>query len=1796
MIQNKDKKNPELKKLSNGKIDYKNKYSGVFSKKYFYLSIFLSVFTIYGTASAIFYSPGATLNPGCLPIDPDCDVLLTNSLLATTTVFGGQATGTYNNISIINLSTSSFSSGNISQWINDIGYMFASDASSSFLTFDYASSTFASTSFITGNYVPYSYASSTFPSFDYSSSTFYFASNPSGYITTSNLSSYITTATATSTFPSFDYSSSTFPSFTYASSTFPSFTYATSTYVNFGYASSTFVDHSYASSSFALAASGTQWTTSGADIYYTTGKVGIGTSTPNAVLNVSGTGGTTSPVVSIVSTGANPTFATNADDLLTVRGTGSVSNKWTGRITAGGDNFEFLMGQYNFSGTPYAWLGAHNATLSAWADLYINPDGTTEKTYIGSRGGFANGPALTVQNVNGSVGIGTTTPVAKLEVYGTAGNNAVADFASSTNASVLYVGANNRVGIGTRFPASTLEVNADNPSLKIRDTTNSVYDLSLNVFENAANSINFVGVGKTFLQFDFTNSVATFGEAFESGRIVLMGNTGLGTSSPSARLDIYGTSSAPTTDLFAVSSSSFDRLFTITSAGNVGIGTTSPSQLLTVGNNNQTTISSAGTINTNSITGLAGLTFTSNRVNIQGSTLTGNLIGLNLYNNGGIAWSSDSNHFGTKDIGLTRVSAGILGVGNGQAIGSATGTLVAGMIGIGTSTPVSKLDIYGVSTQPTTDIFSVSSSSFSRLFTVMANGNVGIGTSTPSDTLFVLGSSTYSGITVGGNIVPHISFKSSADSGNTWQLGTYNNLASTFSISRGQTNGAGNDKFSITSGGNVGIGSTTPASLLSVMASSTAQTSPFISFNSTTSPIFTVLTNGNVGIGTASPTSKLMVDGDVKPLTDNTRLLGGGNNRWFNLYVTNILSGNNVYPLNIGRGGSDMTIDTSGNFGIGTSTPSAKFNIVGTSSAPTTDIFAVSSSSFDRLFTITSAGNLGIGTSTPATALSVIGTSTTQGLAVTNLANAFLAVDGSGNVVATTTPAIGSFVTFNYSSSTFPSFTYASSTYVNFNYASSTFIDYIYASSTFPSFSYASSTFALIASGTQWTTSGADIYYTTGNVGVGQSTPATTLDVYGTFNININTAGGDAASGGNDIYTSGDYTVHVFTSGGTFTPVQGLDIEYLIVGGGGGGGGNVGGGGGGGAVATGTMTLSAQDYSVTVGDGGAGGPGSNQLGTNGATSTFNSVNAGGGGGGGWYASNGRSSATGGGGGGNNRSGGTGNNGGNGGDGVETTGVDINAGGGGGAGGAGTNGASGQGGNGGVGKSSDITGSSVAYGGGGGAGVYVAPNTVAGTGTDGGGNGGDDQDESGINGTANTGGGGGGNAGGGNGAGGDGGSGIVIIRYLTPAIVQASMFRTTSDGNVGIGTTTPTSRLDIYGLGGTADIFGVSSSSYERLFTITSNGNVGIGTSTPTANFSASGTIQFISLGSAGANLQTDSAGNVTIASDERLKNIKGFYERGLADIMKIDPIQYHWKKETGFDTVNTYTGFSAQNILTAIPEAVATSSNGFLSLADRPIVAALVNAVKQIGSFITKIEDGIAYLKNIVVENLAIGSQGNPSGITMYDEVTGNPYCVVITNGILRNQDGACSKINSSAAVLDAENNSAGQSRSDQVSNGNNNNQSQSSNVDISPVATTSESTTTPEQSTSSVQVDLSQQSTTTESALPYTENVSEVSTPVEQVIVSGAPGNEPNSNANDRANDKEVKNDKQTIIEIASTTQEEATTTPEASSSPDLQLGATVFGAEISQETLLAIVIFIQILTILGFGAYIYRNRKGIN
>ena len=94
------------------------------------------------------------------------------------------------------------------------------------------------------------------------------------------------------------------------------------------------------------------------------------------------------------------------------------------------------------------------------------------------------GEVLTVLN-DGKVGIGTSSPLAKLTIQGTAGSDAVLNIASSTGASLLTVLANGNVGVGTSSPDAKLTINSVPGSTGLNITNNS--GASLAKFYNYSN-------------------------------------------------------------------------------------------------------------------------------------------------------------------------------------------------------------------------------------------------------------------------------------------------------------------------------------------------------------------------------------------------------------------------------------------------------------------------------------------------------------------------------------------------------------------------------------------------------------------------------------------------------------------------------------------------------------------------------------------------------------------------------------------------------------------------------------------------------------------------------------------------------------------------------------------------------------------------------------------------------------------------------------------------------------------------------------------------------------------------------------------------------------------------------------------------------------------------------------------------------------------------------------------------------------------------------------------------------------
>ncbi|MFN3698108.1 MAG: tail fiber domain-containing protein [Pseudobdellovibrio sp.] len=142
----------------------------------------------------------------------------------------------------------------------------------------------------------------------------------------------------------------------------------------------------------------------------------------------------------------------------------------------------------------------------------------------------------------------------------------------------------------------------------------------------------------------------------------------------------------------------------------------------------------------------------------------------------------------------------------------------------------------------------------------------------------------------------------------------------------------------------------------------------------------------------------------------------------------------------------------------------------------------------------------------------------------------------------------------------------------------------------------------------------------------------------------------------------------------------------------------------------------------------------------------------------------------------------------------------------------------------------------------------------------------------------------------------------------------------------------------------------SITSVERL-RIDHNGNVGIGTSSPTYQLQ----------------LSTDSAAKPgtstwTIASDERLKDLHKPFTRGINELLGINTVYFNYKKNNplGLPHDKTYVGIKAQDVQKVIPESVNIDKSGYLHVTNDSIIWTCVNAVKQLYYKLIQIEKDIS--------------------------------------------------------------------------------------------------------------------------------------------------------------------------------------------------------------------------------------------
>ena len=164
--------------------------------------------------------------------------------------------------------------------------------------------------------------------------------------------------------------------------------------------------------------------------------------------------------------------------------------------------------------------------------------------------------------------------------------------------------------------------------------------------------------------------------------------------------------------------------------------------------------------------------------------------------------------------------------------------------------------------------------------------------------------------------------------------------------------------------------------------------------------------------------------------------------------------------------------------------------------------------------------------------------------------------------------------------------------------------------------------------------------------------------------------------------------------------------------------------------------------------------------------------------------------------------------------------------------------------------------------------------------------------------------------------------------------------------------------------------------------------------------------------------------------------------------MSLRPVEYRWNGESS--GVVPHQGFIAQEVESIFPEFVTTNVDGKKSIAYTNFIPAMAGAIQAINAKIDSIDarlfnletlvasstptetsgfgfagvvsgfvdqfetlgakfvEGIAYFKNILTDKLTVGSTEKPSGITLYDEVTNEPYCLKMRNGAMVSMAGEC--------------------------------------------------------------------------------------------------------------------------------------------------------------------------------------------
>ncbi|HBA36685.1 TPA: hypothetical protein DCZ15_02300 [Candidatus Falkowbacteria bacterium] len=577
---------------------------------------------------------------------------------------------------------------------------------------------------------------------------------------------------------------------------------------------------------------------------------------------------------------------------------------------------------FSITGSGTAAPAGSSDTGHNYASTYLSTDDYAlvnyglAKTLIaggsGSTVGYwgLSGSNLFASSTDWNVGIGTTSPVEKLDVVGAVRSTGTYDYvkfvAGSTASGYSRPGFAMGVTGGT-FTNASMRFYPDVASGVYKDTTFEV--------DNSSDLAD-VNIKRTF----FRQTVSTFDFITASyagntaGTPIRIGTQGLGGITSPA---IYISS---------------------TTAQNVGIGTTAPGAKLQInvdGPALRIMGTSGGTRYYDVGRGLTGAS-SSGYLAINGAE--GGVAGYQfMYNN---TPKITFNIAGDVGIGTTAPAARLEVVpASGYAILAGTSTAMTYKIG-NVAIPTADTDV--ATKQYVDDGDEVSQSAYwnlngSNLYASSTDWNVGIGTTEPGFKLEI------------GDANPNIGF-TETDSGNKqWHI---RGISGSFEFVE---TGVGTRLF-LQSGGNVGIGTTAPGKELALNGDFQIDLKPG---TVTGKHLWMESSNGYARIRTDSgalyfSASTIQYSGNLIPDISNNRNLGASNRYWLSAYTSSLFT-----PLLIGGTAVDSKITYKSTTGAGTAAGIAHQWVGGTDGGTV-------------VATMLNNGNVGIGTTAPTASLEVV--------------------------------------------------------------------------------------------------------------------------------------------------------------------------------------------------------------------------------------------------------------------------------------------------------------------------------------------------------------------------------------------------------------------------------------------------------------------------------------------------------------------------------------------------------------------------------------------------------------------------------------------------------------------------------------------------------------------------------------------------------------------------------------------------------------------------------------------------------